>query len=140
MNKSDWLTVDILKKLVSYNPYTGIFTDKRTGKVLNVAPSTKTMYIRREDGKNYQLSPGRCAWMLMRNEFPPELVMTKVSMDYRWKNLKLRGGFHQFKDSGEVPIEYVMVDEALVLSLEDRVALLEEKVRELTAIVAKRIS
>lgn len=128
MNKSDWLTVELLRELVSYDPHTGVFTDLRGGKPLRVAESTKTMYLKREDGKYYQISPGRCAWMLMSGQFPPEFVRTKVPGDYRWKNLEVRGQFQSLKDA--IPFE--AIEEADPMQeLRDRVAKLEQEINEM---------
>lgn len=92
MNKSEWLTVEFLRERVVYNPHTGIFTDRNTGRELTVVKSTKTMYLRQGDGKYLQLPPGRCAWMLMKGEFPKSNVKSKIPNDWRWSNLYLRGG------------------------------------------------
>jgi len=92
VNKSEWLTVEFLRERVIYNPHTGIFTDRNTGRELTVVKSTKTMYLRQPDGKYLQLPPGRCAWMLMKGEFPKSNVKGKIPNDWRWTNLYLRGG------------------------------------------------
>lgn len=92
MNKSDWLTVEFLRERVTYNAQTGTFTDRNTGRELKVVRSTKTMYLKQPDGKYLQLPPGRCAWMLMKGEFPKSNVRTKIANDWRWVNLYVRGG------------------------------------------------
>lgn len=92
MNKSEWLTVEFLRERLLYNPLTGVFTDRKTGRELSVVKSTKTMYLRQDDGKYLQLPPGRCAWMLMKGEFPKSNVKSKIPNDWRWANLYLRGG------------------------------------------------
>ncbi len=116
MNKSDWLTVEFLRERVLYNPHSGQFTDRRTGREMTIAKSTKTLYLRQEDGKYLQLPPGRCAWMLMKGEFPKSNVRSKIPNDWRWTNLYVRGG-----ESAEKSVS------------SDPLAELTEKVRQLRA-------
>ena len=124
MNKSEWITVEILKGLVSYDPLTGVFTDLRTKRAMSIAKSTKTMYLRKTDGKYTQLSPGKCAWMLMKSEMPPELVRTKVPGNYQWHNLYCRGG-QCAQEPSEMPWA------AAVQHLEKEIAELKEIAKKL---------
>ena len=127
MNKSDWLTVEFLRERVVYNPHTGIFTDRRTGREMSIVKSTKTMYLRQPDGKYLQLPPGRCAWMLMKGEFPKSNVKSKIPNDWRWSNLYMRGGESADKKVSSDPFgELSEQVRQLRVELDEMKALLQE--------------
>ena len=90
-SQSEWATLDVLRQIVAYEPNTGIFTDKRDGRLLVVPKMSKRIRIKKPDGTGGKISPGLTAWMLMTGETPKSQVNTLVEGSYAWKHLFVSG-------------------------------------------------
>lgn len=91
-DKQDLLTHSLLTELVDYDPDTGIFTRKSTGKsALSVNKSGYGQISFYLDGKAYCYRTHRLAWFYMTGEWPEETVdhINRVKTDNRFCNLRL---------------------------------------------------
>lgn len=91
MNK---LTQERLKELLHYDPETGVFTSKRTGKQVGYRKDRRKPYLFTKIGRR-QIRLHHLAWLYMTGEMPKSQLdhINGDPTDNRWSNLRLASHF-----------------------------------------------
>jgi len=107
------LTQQELKRLVTYNPKTGIFTcnkegaigGRKEGQILG-SPNSRGYLCLRVAGKKYLAH--RLAWLFMKGKFPEKLVdhINRNKQDNRWNNLREADHLSNAQNNGKPCVDF----------------------------------